>query len=110
MMTMSKFFGPPAGPVKLLDNSSDPLLTTVRSAPSLVANVPFSPAGPNDGIVERLIVTLGNVVLNAAPVVVSGRKAIPVIVNAAVPKSLATWPARNALLHPSRDEMDNGSR
>src|SRR5437762_2141640 len=90
---MSKFFGPPTGPVALLLNDNDPLCTVVRSAPSLIAKTGLSVSGPNN-VVDNSMVTLLSVELNApppAPLLPSGRNFIAVIITGDDPNSDAAY-------------------
>lgn len=79
-MTMSKFLGPPAGPVKALERARAPAPnTTVSSAPILFANVVLRAFGFAE-VVDKSISMLLSVVENAAPLPpASGRKTIAVM-------------------------------
>ena len=76
LITMSNAFGPPTGPVSALESDSDPLCTKVLSAPSLFAKVELSTSGALV-VVDKKMLTLLNVVENAAPSVVVGMERKP---------------------------------
>src|SRR5689334_171775 len=71
--TMSKSFGPCAGPVNALDIGSEPFTTVMASGPTLFANVALSDSGCEE-LVERLIWILDMVVEKAKPTAALGRK------------------------------------
>src|SRR4051812_38038943 len=71
--TMSKSFGPAAGPVNELDIVRGPVKTVALSAPTLLAKVVLSDSGCEE-LVERLISILDTVVENANPTAALGRK------------------------------------
>src|SRR5947209_85068 len=70
--TMSKFFGPPAGPLKALDIGSAPLNPTIPSGPTLSSKARLSASGCEE-LVERLIWIFEMVVENANPTAALGR-------------------------------------
>ena len=75
-MRISKFFGPPAGPVSTLERGSGPVLkTTVSSMPTLLAKVGLRVDGVAL-VVERSIRIWGSVDEKAPPKAASGRKRI----------------------------------
>src|SRR5215831_634175 len=75
LMTISKAFGPPGGPVNALESDSEPLNTTVSSLPTLSAKMRLKPSMAAL-VVERLIWMLEIVDEKALPNCASGRKAI----------------------------------